>query len=61
MTKPNITFDVRQVSRGFWTYDIYFHDEGCRAEYSIGECFSRREAEKSARLAVRDRQNDSAP
>jgi len=56
MTKPKISFDVRQVSRGYWTYDLYFEDEGWRTEHSVGECFSRRDAEKSARRAVRDEQ-----
>lgn len=52
MDKP-ITFAVRQVSRGFWTYDLIFCDEGYRHEYSVGECHSRRDAEKRARAAVR--------
>lgn len=52
------TFEVRQVSRGFWTYDIYPADYGLRpAEYSVGECHSRREAERNARAAVKEMNN----
>jgi hypothetical protein len=50
---PTITYTVRQVSRGFWTYDLCFHDEGSRFEYSVGEAHSRREAERKAKQAVR--------
>ena len=49
----NITYDVRQVSRGFWTYDLCYRDEGCQFEYSVGEAHSRREAERKAQDAVR--------
>ena len=48
-----VTHVVRQVSRGFWTYDLCHHDEGCRMEYSVGECHSRREAERRGESAAR--------
>jgi hypothetical protein len=48
-----ITYTVRQVHRGFWTYDLCYRDEGCRMEYSVGECHSRRDAEKQAKSAVK--------
>ncbi len=47
------SFVVRQVSRGFWTYDI-MHNESAGIEYSVGECGSRRDAEKRARAVCRD-------
>jgi hypothetical protein len=51
MTK--VTYTVRQVHRGFWTYDLCYEDEGFRFEYSVGECHSRREAERKAAAAAR--------
>ncbi len=48
-----VTYTVRQVHRGFWTYDLCYHDEGFRFEYSVGECRSRREAERKGAAAAR--------
>lgn len=47
-----VEWAVRRVSRGFWTYDLIYCDEGYRHEYSVGECHSRRDAEKRARAAA---------
>jgi hypothetical protein len=49
---PSATFQVRRVRKGLWTYDIYPSD-GSPAEFSIGECGSRRHAEKSAKAAIK--------
>lgn len=48
-----VTYTVRQVHRGFWTYDLCHEDEGFWFEYSVGECHSRREAERKAADAAR--------
>lgn len=48
-----VEWAVRQVSRGFWTYDLIYCDEGYRHDYSVGECHSRRAAEKRARAAAK--------
>jgi len=46
------TYKVRRVRKGLWTYDIYPCD-GSAPEYSIGECHSRRDAERCAKQAVK--------
>lgn len=50
---PKIEYAVRQVHRGFWTYDLIYCDEGYRTEFSVGECHSRRQAEQNAKAAIR--------
>lgn len=51
-TEPSVTYVVRRVHRGFWTYDLIHRDEGFWTEYSVGECHSRRDAERCAKAAA---------
>lgn len=53
-----VTYEVRRVRRGFWTYDIY--EEGRPPQYSVGENYSRREAESKAKRAVAEIQAEKS-
>lgn len=55
----NIEYRVRMVHRGFWTYDLYFHDEGCRTEFSVGEAHSKIDATQGAKRAVQAAQEQA--
>lgn len=50
ITRENKSYIVRKVANGLWTYDIYY--EGRPPEISVGECGSRRHAEKNAHAAL---------
>jgi hypothetical protein len=45
------TADIKQIERGFWTYDLY-HNNGLQ-EIAVGECYSRADADKSSRRHLR--------
>lgn len=49
-TTNKTNYQVRQIKRGYWTYDIY--REGQPTEFSVGECYSRKHAEKCAQMAI---------
>lgn len=53
------SFQVRRISRGFWTYDLYLPDG--RVHESVGEVHGdEREARRQARASLKVELNQSS-
>ncbi len=56
-TRP--TYQVRNIERGFWTFDLYFPYEP--PQYSVGEVHGdEREARRRARAAIQQELDERA-